>query len=56
MNLGSAKNMKKEAERGGFFMFLRIAGAQSAEQSDIKGGKRSFGPDIITCPAGITAV
>ena len=48
LNLGSAENMKKEAERGGFFMFLRIAGAQSAEQSGIKGVKRPFDPDIMS--------
>ena len=29
-------------------MFLRIAGAQSAEQSGIKGAKRPFDPDIMS--------
>ncbi len=29
-------------------MFLRIAGAQSAEQSGIKGGKIPFDPNIMT--------
>ena len=29
-------------------MFLRIAGAQSTEQSGIKGAKRPFDPDIMT--------
>ncbi len=29
-------------------MFLRIAGAQSAEQSGIKGVKRPFDPNIMT--------
>ena len=28
-------------------MFLRIAGAQSAEQSGIKGVRRPFAPDIM---------
>ncbi len=29
-------------------MFLRIVRARSAEQSGIKGGKRSFDPNIMT--------
>ena len=47
LNLWPAKNMKKEPDQGGFWMFLRIAGAQSAEQSGIKGVKRPFAPDIM---------
>ena len=31
-------------------MFLRIAEAQSAEQSGIKGGKKPFDPNIIIYP------
>ena len=47
LNLEPAKNMKKQPDQGGFFMFLRIAGVQSTEQSGIRGGKTPFDPNII---------
>ncbi|NBI69516.1 hypothetical protein D3Z50_00225 [Clostridiaceae bacterium] len=47
LNLGPAKNMKKQPDQGGFGMFLRIAGVQRTEQSGIRGVKRPFDPNII---------
>lgn len=47
LSLGSAKTMKKQPDQGGFGMFLRVAGAQCAEQSGIRGAKTSFEPDMI---------
>ena len=46
-DLGSAKNMKKRPDQGGFFMFLRITGAQRAEQSSIKVAKDLLTPTSL---------
>jgi hypothetical protein len=48
LNLEPAKNMKKQPDQGGFFMFLRIAGVQSTEQSGIRGVKTPFDPNIMS--------